>query len=380
MECQTLPEALTAIMKQRGWTQKQLGRELGVSQAWISRVCNGVADTGLARARELLARVGWEVRFTPSLEDPVERREFLAAAASVVFVPSATSSNPYLDPDYVRALADSLARGRYELGGLPLAARALGHVKQIDHLERPSLGYELQSAASDLLYQASIALYDAGMLPQSEHAGMIALDLAHHAEDASARARAYDALSRVSLYRSDPLRAVKHAQRGLRIPDLPASRLSSLHMRLGRALACMKGNQAEAREALDRALDTSGLSPFAEAALGGDVAIGLSRLGHYNQADRLLHEAANAMGQWSPLFQAQYLGRQAQTAIVADKPTLAANYMQSLTRALPFISSARVNKRAKEIFDRSAKWDRISDIRIAREHLKSMLSPEHPLA
>ncbi|MET9249712.1 helix-turn-helix transcriptional regulator [Nonomuraea sp. NPDC003709] len=369
-----------AIMQERGWTQAQLGHELGVSQAWISRVCRGVADTGLAKAKELLARVGWEVRFTPSEEGPVERREFLTAAASVVFVPSAASSNPYLDPDYVRALADSMARGRYELGGLPLTARALGHVKQIDRLRAGSLGCDLQTAASDLLYQASIALYDAGRLPQAEHAGVIALELAHHAEDPSARSRAYDALSRVSLYRGDQLRAVKYAQRGLRIADLSPSRLSSLHMRLGRALAGIKGNQREARESLDRALDTRGLSPFAEAALGGDVAIGLSRLGQYNEADRLLHEAAQAMGQWSPLFHAQYLGRQAQTAIRAGKSALLGQYMQNLTRALPFISSARVNARAKEIIAASAKWDRISDIRVAREHLQSMLPPEHPSA
>ncbi|MER6507780.1 helix-turn-helix transcriptional regulator [Nonomuraea sp. NPDC001636] len=373
MDVRSLPVALTAIMKQRGWTQQQLGRELGVSQAWISRVCNGVADTGLARAKELLARVGWEVRFTPSVEEPVERREFLSAAASVVFVASAADSDPYLDPDYVRALSDSLARGRYELGGLPLAARALGHVKRVAHLQIGSAGHELRGAASDLMYQAGIALYDAGRLAQSEHAGTIALDLAHQAEDAPARAQAYDALSRVSLYRGDPLRAVRHAQRGLRIPDLPPSRLSSLHMRLGRALACVNGSQREAREALDRALGTSGLSPFAEAALGGDVAIGLSRLGHYDQADRLLREAAAAMAQWSPLFRAQYLGRQVQTAVRADEPALAVHHMHSLTRALPFVGSARVNARVTAIITVTAKWDRIPEVRTARENLRATL-------
>ncbi|MEU5868977.1 tetratricopeptide repeat protein [Nonomuraea sp. NPDC047529] len=114
-------------------------------------------------------------------------------------------------------------------------------MKHVDQLERGSLGHELQGAVSDLMYQVGIALYDAGRLAQSERAGAIALDLAHQAEDPPARARAYDALSRVSLYRGDPLRAVRHAQRGLRVPDLPPSRLSSLHMRLGRALACVNG-------------------------------------------------------------------------------------------------------------------------------------------
>ncbi len=306
----------------------------------------------------------------------MERREFLAAAASVMFVSSAASSNPYLDPDYVRALADSLARGRYELGGVPIAARALGHVKQINNIKTSTIGIELQGAASDLMYQASIALYDAGRLAQAEHAGTIALDLAHHAQNFPAQARAYDALSRVSLYRDDSMRAVHYAQRGLRIPDLPSSRLSSLHMRLGRGLAGIKGSQKEARDALDRALDARGLSAFAEAALSGDVAIGLSQLGQYGQAAQLLGDAADAMGQWSLLFRTQYLGRLAQTAIQANNPALAVNHIQSLTRALPFISSARVNSQAKDIIQGSAKWDQIPEVRVSRERLHAMLSPE----
>ncbi|MEV3983123.1 hypothetical protein [Nonomuraea sp. NPDC049758] len=151
-------------------------------------------------------------------------------------------------------------------------------------------------------------------------------------------------------------------------------------MRLGRALACINGNQREAREALDRALGTSGLSPFAEAALGGDVAVGLSRLGHYDQADRLLREAAAAMAQWSPLFRAQYLGRQAQTAVRADEPALAVHHMHSLTRALPFVGSARVNTRVAAVITATAKWDRIPEVRTARESLRALLPAEFPSA
>ncbi|MEV4837038.1 helix-turn-helix transcriptional regulator [Nonomuraea sp. NPDC049486] len=363
-------------MEQRGWTQTQLAKHLGVSQAWISKICRGVADTGVARAQELLSRVGWEVRLSPSVEEPVERRDFLAAAASVVFVPSAVSSDPYLDPDYVRTLTDSLARGRYELGGLPLAPRALAHTRHVAALKTASLSGRWQGTASDLMYQVSVTLYDAGKLAQSERAGSIALDLAHHAQDFPGQARAYDALSRVALYRGDPSRAVQYAQRGLRVPDLPVSRESSLHMRLGRALISIKGHSREARDALATALDTRGLSPFAEAALGGDVAIGLSQLGEYDQADLLLHAAAEAMGQYSPLFQAQYLGRQTQTAIRAGRPSLTAEYMGTLTRALPFISSARVNSRAREILHRTKAWDHIPEIRLSRECLQGMLAPE----
>ncbi|MGW4799354.1 hypothetical protein ACWEPC_43760, partial [Nonomuraea sp. NPDC004297] len=88
----------------------------------------------------------------------MERREFLAAAASVVFVPSAATSNPYLDPDYVRTLTDSLARARYELGGLPLTPRALAHTRQVGALQAAMLSTQLQEAASDLIYQVSVTL------------------------------------------------------------------------------------------------------------------------------------------------------------------------------------------------------------------------------
>ncbi|MEU8355643.1 helix-turn-helix transcriptional regulator [Nonomuraea sp. NPDC048882] len=363
-------------MEQRSWTQTQLAKQLGVSQAWISKVCRGVADTGLARAQELLSRVGWEVRFSPSVEEPVERREFLAAAASVVFVPSTANADPYLDHNYVRTLTDSLARSRYELGGMPLISRALVHTRHVGALRISSLSTQLQEAASDLMYQVSVTLYDAGQLAQSEHAGTVALELAHHAQDFPAQARAYDALSRVALYRSDSTRALQYAQRGLRIPDLPASRASSLYMRLGRALVSIRGHDRDARNALETALDAHGLSPFAEAALGGDVAIGLSQLGEYDHANVLLRKAADAMGQYSPLFQAQYLGRQAQTAIRAGRPGLTAEYMGTLTRALPFISSARVNTRVREILNRTKQWERIPEVHIARERLHGMLAPE----
>ncbi|MEV4079440.1 helix-turn-helix transcriptional regulator, partial [Nonomuraea fuscirosea] len=376
MEARTLPDALKAIMEQRGWTQAQLARHWGVSQAWISRVCGGIADTGVARAQELLSRVAWEVRFSPRVEEPVERREFLAAAASVVFVPSAADADPYRDSGYVRTLADSLARSRYELGGLPLTSRAILHSRRVSALTVTSLAREMQEAASDLMYQVSVTFYDAGRLAQSEHAGTLALDFAFHAQDFPAQARAYDVLSRVALYRKDATRAVQHAQRGLRIPDLPASRSSSLHMRLGRALIAVSKQDRDARDALETALTTHSLSPFAEAALGGDVAIGLSQLGHYDRADALLRDAAHVMSRYSPLFQAQYLGRQAQTAIRAGRPSLTAEYMETLTRALPFISSARVDSRVHDILHCTKAWERIPEIRAARARLQQMLIAE----
>ncbi|GAA1613205.1 hypothetical protein GCM10009733_006610 [Nonomuraea maheshkhaliensis] len=380
MEARTLPDALKAIMAQRGWSQAQLAERLGMSQAWISRVCSGISDTGVTKAQELLSRVDWEVCFSPSVEEPVDRREFLTAAASVVFVPSAGGAHPYRDSGYLSTLADSLARGRYELGGLPLTSRALSHIKQVSALTIASLDQEAQKAASNLMYQVSVTFYDAGRLATSQRAGSLALELAFHAQHFPAQARAYDVLSRVALYKKDATRAAQYAQRGLRIPDLPASRTSSLHMRLGRALVAAGEHDRDARQALETALGTHSLSPFAEAALGGDVAIGLSQLGDYDRADALLRDAAKAMSRYSLLFQAQYVGRQAQTAIRAGRPSLAAEYMETLTRALPLVSSARVNSRAQEILYTTKSWERMHEIRDARARLQEMLISAPPVS
>ncbi|MET8001914.1 helix-turn-helix transcriptional regulator [Nonomuraea glycinis] len=376
MDVRTFPDALKAIMAQRGWTQAGLARELGVSQTWVSHVSRGLRDTTTARATALLARVGWEVRMSPATEEPVERREFLVAAASV-FVPS-TKKNPYQDPDYVSTLAESLARNRYESGGIPLASRALSHVKNVDKMAGIS-GSRLQSAVSEMAYQATLVLYDAGKLAHAERTGMLALELAHRAADTGAEAHALESLSRVALYRGDAARAIMYARRGLNLPDLPPSRAASLAMRLGRSLARIPENSVAARDTLDRALNVGGLSPFTEAAIVGDVAIGLSRLGRYDEAGALLRRAADDIGEYSPLFRAQYIGRQVQTAIKASDPGLAADRIALLTRAVPFVSSARVNKRVADILRESAKWKKIPEVREARHHLE-MVSSESPIS
>ncbi|MGC5013200.1 helix-turn-helix domain-containing protein [Streptosporangium sp. DT93] len=377
MEVRTFPEALKAIMEQRGWTQTDLARELGVSQAWVSEVSRGHKDTGMAKAVNLLARVGWEIRISPKVEESVERREFLAAAASVVFVPSA-GANPYQDADYVNALAASLARSRYELGGIPLMSRASSHMRHVDRILKEAVERPLQKAISELMYQVTLVLYDAGRLSQADRTGGIALDLALRAQDFTSQARAYDSLSRVGLYRGDHARGVTYAQRGLQVPGITGSLRASLNMRLGRSLALVPEQRKASRDALDRALDVGGLSPFGQAALAGDVGIGLSHLREYREAGTLLDEAAGTIGQWSPLFRAQYLGRQVQTAIRASDPSFAADRMNELARALPFVASARVDKRVHEILRASFPWNSTPEIRQAREHLLSMVSPESP--
>jgi predicted XRE-type DNA-binding protein len=372
MEVRTLPEALKAIMQANGWSQNDLARELGVSQVWVSEVSRGIKDTTVTKAIGLLARVGWEVRISPRAEEPVQRREFMAAAASVIFVPS-PSTSPYQDATYVATVAETLARNRYELGGVPLIPTAMGHVSRIEKALAEARTTSLQSAASGLANQAALVLYDADRLHAADRAAALSLELATRAGEPEGRARAYDALSRISLYRGDFGRAAAYAKQGLRIADITNNQRASLNMRLGRSLALIPGQRAPSRAALDQARSVGGLSAFDEAALVGDVGIGLGHLRVYREAGALLREAAESIGQWSPLFQAQYLGRQIQTALRASDPAFAADRMTELARALPLVTSARVNKRVVDILETSAAWARVPEIREAREHLHAVV-------
>jgi transcriptional regulator with XRE-family HTH domain len=375
MEVRTFPDALKAIMANNHWTQSDLARELGVSQVWVSEVSRGKKDTTITKAIGLLARVGWEVRISPRAEEPVQRREFMTAAASVIFVPSHKPS-PYQDAEYVTTVADSLARNRYELGGVPLAPAAMSHISRIEKALDGTRDAALHQAASGLANQAALILYDAGKLAAADRASAFSLDYAVRANDVEGQARGYEGLSRISLYRGDFSRAVSYAERGLRLTHLSNSQRAALYMRLGRSLALVPDQRAAARAALDQARTVGGLSPFGEAALIGDVGIGLGHLRVHREAASLLSRAAEQIGQWSPLFQAQYLGRQIQTSLRAADPASAADRMSELARALPFVASARVNQRVREILATSAQWLKVPEIREAREHLRSVAVQE----
>ncbi|MEU5877676.1 hypothetical protein [Spirillospora sp. NPDC047279] len=302
----------------------------------------------------------------------MERREFMAAAASVIFVPGPRTS-PYRDPAYLDTVAESLARSRYDLGGVPLVPAAGAHVTRIEKALSAGSDAALQNAASALANQSALVLYDADKLSAADHAEALSLRLATLVGNRDAQARAYDGLSRISLYRGDFARAAAYARRGLKLSDLTAGQRASLNMRLGRSLALIAGHGESSRSALDDARSVPGLSTFERAALVGDVAIGLGHLRVFREAGALLGEAAEVIGQWSPVFQAQYLGRQIQTALRAADPAFAADRMAELARALPLVSSARVNKRAADILETSAHWARVPEIRDAREHLLTVM-------
>src|SRR4051812_30424930 len=110
MEARNLPEALKLIMEQRACSGSRLASELGVSQQWLSDVYRGKKDTPTTKAIRLLASVGWELVIRPKREesDPVKRREFVTAAASVMFVPS-PKVGPHQDPSYLAELTQRVA-------------------------------------------------------------------------------------------------------------------------------------------------------------------------------------------------------------------------------------------------------------------------------
>jgi transcriptional regulator with XRE-family HTH domain len=376
MEARSLPEALKLIKAQRGCSQMRLAADLDMSQSFLSRLIAGKTDITVTSAIQRLSSVGWELRITPRVEDddPVKRREFVAAAASVVFVPSSKSS-PYKDAAYVRMLSERLARSRYELGGVPLASTAIEHARRIWKTVDNTSDSELQTAASRLADQASLALYDARQLTAAAHSGAMALEFSRRAGDLDGQATAYDTLSRISSYKGDHLRGVRYARQGLELADLSESQRAFLNMRLGRSLARIRDQERASRDAFERALTASGLSPLGRAAMIGDVGIGLGLLQEFSEADLLLEQAADLMGQWSPLFQAQYLGRQVQTALNAADPNMAADRILMLARAAPLVRSSRLDMRIAEILKVSKHWSHVREVHEAREQLEEVALP-----
>src|SRR5918999_4597579 len=169
MEARNLSEALKLIMAQRGCSGSQLARDLGVSQSWLSYAARGKKDTSTGNAARLLASVGWELVIRPKTEDddPMKRREFMTAAASVMFVPS-PKVGPDQDPAYVRELARTVARARYEHGSGTITATAIKHLRRIESAVT-SGDRKLQEATSDLAVEAVWTLSEAHGFDSAEN-------------------------------------------------------------------------------------------------------------------------------------------------------------------------------------------------------------------
>jgi transcriptional regulator with XRE-family HTH domain len=243
MEAHSLPEALNMIMEQRGCSQTRLGREMGKRQSWVSEVISGRLGRDFERVINALAQVGWEVAIRPKRpqkgESPVKRREFVAAAASVMFVPS-PKVGPYEDPANVRELAQRVFRARQEHGGGAIAATAVRHIRRIESA-MAGRDRQLQEAASELAIEAVWTLIDARHFDAGENVGRLALGLAKRSESPDVESCAYSALTAASIERGIADRALMYARDGVRLPEVPEGQQAWMRIRKGWSLALVHG-------------------------------------------------------------------------------------------------------------------------------------------
>lgn len=306
----------------------------------------------------------------------MKRREFSAkiaqSAAGVIFIP-ATTTDAFQDSQYVRTLAERASGMRQEVGGVPLIPSLMGQVQRV---ERALHGKdrELQSAASHLANETMLALYDAQRFREAERIGALSLALARRANDFPAQAGAYTILSQISTYQGMGARGAMYAEQALHLPDLSNANQAYVKIRIGRALSLVPGRERKARAMLDEALGMDGVPAFKATDIAGNAAIALDRLRLHREALSTFDETVARMGQWSSLYQAQYLAHQAKAALHARELSLAADLMNTLAKALPILSSARLRQLAADVFSTSTPWATVPEIHEARQHLHIALS------
>jgi transcriptional regulator with XRE-family HTH domain len=368
-----LGDAFTEVMKRHGWSGAALARRLGVSQPWVSMVLAGKRDPGLARSAQLLRTVGWQLELVPSEEDdPVKRRQFLASAASVALIPSATGSNPYRDAAYVQLLADRLAHTEEQIGGAPLVREALRHVQ---HVAPAALGTDtgLQAAASRLARQAALVLHDTRDLDRAERVAALALTLATRAHDAGAQAHAYETLSLIRTYGGPRSRAAEYVRRGLALDGLDDATRAALLVRLARSLAVLPGQERPVRRALDEAQALAErLPPVDGADVMANSGIALSDLGQHAKGVADLQAAVRSVEAQSPLLVGLYRARLTKSAIQAGDVDGAAGGMEALALVAPLLTSRRMDIHVRHILTDTRRWGTAREIRHAREQLREV--------
>jgi predicted XRE-type DNA-binding protein len=385
MEARSLPEAFKMIMKQRGSSQNQLARDLRKGQSWISDVVNGKSGLEFAKVINLLSRVGWEVVIRPKRpkrenSDPVKRREFVAAAASVMFVPSPTAG-PYQDPANVRELAGRIARGRHEHGGASIAATAMKHIRRIEPAAA-GRDWRLQEAASELAIEAAWTLTDAHHFDAGEKVGMLALKLARLSKNTDAQSRAYSVLSSLNIERGSADRALMYAKEGVRLREVPETQQAWMRLRKAQTLALVQGQERAARAELESIQapfeDTDGFlgqSSFDAADMLGNLGRAFHDVGAYPQAHSAVSEAITLFGSSSPNLQSHFLAHQVMAALRMPEMSLAADRMLALARVTVMVSSRKLDDYLKSVLAESAKWASALEIRLAREQLKDAWTP-----
>lgn len=382
MEAHSLPEALNLIMEQRGCSQSQLGRDLGKGQTWVSETINGRRGLDFAKVINALACVGWEVVIRPKRPkreklDPVKRREFVAAAASVMLVPS-PKVGPYEDPANVRELARRIARARHEHGGGATAATAMRHVRRIESAVA-GRDRQLQEAASELAAEAIWTLKDAGRFDAGENVGRLALELAKLSKSPDAQSCAYSALTAVNYERGSADRALTYARDGVRLREVPEAQQAWMRLRRARTLAQVSGQQHASRDELESVrapLEDRGFlgqSLLDAADMMMTIGITLNRIGGYAEAHNTLDQAIVLLNGSSPYLESRLLAQDVIAALGMSQLSLAADRMLALARVAPLVDSRRLDGYLRDVLTESATWGSVPDIRAARDQLKALV-------
>ena len=372
-------------MQAHGWSQSRLARELDVSRDWISKVKRGDRDPSFGRLSRLLAGIGWEVVIRPEREKtPVKRREFVTAAASVMFVPS-PKVGPYENPVNVRELAQRLAQARYEHGGGTIAATAMKHIRRIEPVVA-GRDKRLQEAASDLAVESVWTLSDAHHFDAGENIGRLALELAKRSESPDAQSRAYSALAALNSERGRADRALMYAKSGVQLPEVPETQQAWMRLRKGRTLALVRVQEHASRDEIENVYGAlrdrgfPGQSSFDIADMMSSIGMALNRIGVYADAHSMLDEAVALLGGSSPNPQSHRLAQQAFAALRMSQPSLAADHMLALAHVAPLVNSGWLDDDLREVLAESARWASVPEIHDAREQLRAVAQPPaHPV-
>ncbi|TYK52340.1 helix-turn-helix domain-containing protein [Actinomadura decatromicini] len=377
MEAHNISEALKMILEGRGWTQGRLGSELDMDQPTVSRLISGKRDLKINHAAALLARVGWKIRITPESEesDPVKRREFIIAAASVTLIPTPTSS-PYKDSTYVQMLANRLSTSELQFGGSPLVSTALRHVRNVKGAIT-SRDRALQQAASNLARSASLILYDARLPREAEEVGSVGLTLARRANHVEGVAHSLENLCCFTTS-VDSQKAAHYARRGLLLEEITSEHRARLNARLAVALGWHARTSSfsisESLSAMDTARELDGLSPITKGVIAGNAGLSFARIRNYDRANSAF-DAAVRRFEDLPLLAATWRGSQVLASLRAGQVSQAANQMEDLASIVPLVTSARSDRNVRQILTYANQWHRVPEMREAIGHLRSVATP-----
>ncbi|WP_147339680.1 helix-turn-helix domain-containing protein [Actinomadura spongiicola] len=381
METTDPAEALNLIMKEHGWSQRQLGRELGGrSQGWVSSVLTGRRDPGIKRYAEYLGYIGWEVVIRPKRENPVKRREFnesvmkiagaaLAGKAPIVFTGPKTPDSPYQDPGYVLGLARRASDMREELGGIPIAQRIHAQAQSLATY-LPHGGRALKGAASEFSRQAAWVFCDSGRPDLAERYAGKALDLARKCEDWERQAAAHAVLSDLFLTEGKNAdRAAFHAQEGLKLPDVSEGFRAPLKAYMAWALSRKpEVPKRRSQHLIDQAMEASGISPLDSGWVQHASGNVLHNLGEDRRAFDSFEQSARVS---EPEQEAHALADAARVALHTRDFDRAAQLMAAVSYLVPLVASIRLDRKTKTLLRESAQWTKSREIRLARELLRT---------